>query len=501
MTDIFVTKKDEVHAIIECEDSTSREIVDLFTFEAASAKFSPAYRNRKWDGKTRLFSDKTRKLYIGLLPHLCVWASANNYSVEIDSSVPLPSKKPSKEDTVKFFEDKLNIHAEGKKISPRPFQISAFRHIVGASRCVIESATSSGKSLTIYSLCRLYSEILPKDKKILLIVPSVNLVYQMFSDFEDYSSEDDWNAHDHCHMVFSGQDKIDMNKKIVISTYQSIYDLPKKYFKVFGTILGDEAHLFQAKTLKGIMHKLDSCQYRIAFTGTLQESKCERLIIEGLFGMTKNVVAARDMINQGYAPDLDIDCIVLKYPERICNQTIGMTFQEERKFIANVKERNDFISDLTENLKGNTLVLVDLVKDHGIPMYEHMKEHSNKNVYLAIGDTDGEEREKIRKIAENETGITIVASYGVFSTGVSIKNLHNIVFGGSPGKGKIRVVQSIGRLLRQHDSKDTVKLYDIADDLSVGNKKNFLFKHMMERINIYNKEKHPYRVIPIKLFD
>lgn len=500
MIDIEVIKLDDVYLQVDASEAIIREIVDVFTFDMPNAKFSPAYKARRWDGKIRLFSDKTRKLYTGLLPYLCVHAKEHGYTIDLDKSVPLPKEKPKSEEALAFFDDYLKIHSGGNPIQPRDYQLEAFRYCLGASRCVIESATSSGKSLIIYGLCRFYEEIARKQgKKILIIVPSIGLVHQMYSDFEDYSSGISWSAKSNCHMVFGGQEKMDTDKTIIISTYQSIYEMDKKYFKNFCVVVGDEAHKFKASTLKNIMQKLTECPYRFAFTGSLQEDNSDRLIIEGLFGRAKAIVTARELIEMNHAPDFEVECIVFNYSADMCKQVKGMTFQQEREFVCSIPERMDFIHKLIENLEGNTLVLFELVQKHGEILYDYIRTRTKRKVYYVVGSTEAYEREEIRKIIENEDNCIILASYGVFSTGVSIKKIHNTIFAGSPGKSNIRVVQSIGRQLRQHSTKSKTKLYDLGDNFSTKERKNFLLRHMIERVNIYTKENHPFKVVPINL--
>ena len=126
------------------------------------------------------------------------------------------------------------------------------------------------------------------------------------------------------------------------------------------------------------------------------------------------------------------------------------------------------------------------------------QELHDRKVFFVYGGVDANEREKIREITEKQKNAVIVASYGTFSTGINIRNLHNIIFS-SPSKSKIRVLQSIGRGLRLGDNKTQCKLYDIADDLTYKNKQNFTLRHFMERINIYNEEEFDYKIHRIKL--
>lgn len=503
MSDIRIVAIDTVYIGIDAEPAILYELAAYFSFYVKGYEFSPAYKNKQWDGKIRLFQKGTQKIYAGLLFEVLKYAQREGYSVSIDEDVQKPQEEPSKESIDHFFHDHLNIHAHGKKIQIRPAQEQAFTMACASERCTLEAATSSGKSLTIYGLCRYYSDlVLEEDEKILIIVPTTGLVDQMYSDFEDYASQNEWNVQENCHKIYSGQEK-KVNKKIFISTYHSIADLPKKYFEQFKMVIGDEAHIFKAKTLKKLMQKLTDCPYRFAFTGTLQEAECHRWVIEGLFGTAYEIVNAQEMIARGEAPPLEIKVILMKHPEDVCKSLYNdkskpenqkRKYHVEYEYIIDSQIRNDFVVSFADSLKGNTLVLVERPKTHGIKILEELQK-VRKDVYFVYGDVETGTREEIRKIVETKDNAVIIASYGVFSTGVSIRNLHNLVFASSPGKEKQRVVQSIGRILRQHESKTTVSLYDLVDDFSYKDNSCYMIDQFMERINIYINEGHDYTIV------
>ena len=273
--------------------------------------------------------------------------------------------------------------------------------------------------------------------------------------------------------------------------------MKKPYFKQFGCVIGDEAHLFKAKSLTSILTKLDLCKYRFGLTGTLDDTQTHRLILEGLFGSVQKVTTTKELIDSGTLADLDINCIVLKHTEEESKNLKGSSYAEEINYLVGNNRRNNFIINLSNNLEGNTLCLFQLVLKHGKLLYDEMK-NFDRQVFFVYGGTNAETRENIRAITEKEKNAIIVASYGTFSTGVNIRNLHNIVFA-SPSKSKIRVLQSLGRGLRKTESKRAVRLFDIADDLSYKSHKNFTFNHFYERINIYNTEQFNYKIDKVKL--
>ena len=240
------------------------------------------------------------------------------------------------------------------------------------------------------------------------------------------------------------------------------------------------------------MNKSISCKYRHGFTGTLDGTQTHRLILEGLFGSVNRVTTTKELMDKKTLAKLVIKCIVLQYPEVDCKFMKTQKFQDEVDLIVRDERRNNFIVNLTKHLKGNTLVLFQFVEKHGAVLYDMMKD-LNRKVFYVHGGTDAQTRENIREITEKEKNAIIIASYGTFSTGINIRNLHNVVFS-SPSKSRIRVLQSIGRGLRQGTEKSTATLYDIADDFTYKSRQNFTLRHFMERINIYNEEEFDYEI-------
>ena len=498
MSAISVSWVNTVHARIMTEPGIAKEIQEYFTFEVPNAKFTPAYKNRYWDGKIRLFSPFNGLLYIGLLDYLAEFAKERNYTVQLDKEF---TEKPPEVtmDRIKEYLADLAPKAGGKVLTPHDHQLEAIHTAINRERALLLSPTASGKSLIIYSLIRWYQDIIPPDRKILIVVPTISLVSQMKSDFADYASGSDWDSEENCHAIFGGQQKMD-SRQIVISTWQSIYELPKAYFDQFEVVIGDEAHLFKAQSLTSIMTKLTKCPYRIALTGTLDGTKTNKLAIEGLFGVTTKVTTTKDLIDKNLLSTLSIDCIVLNYPQEICKMLKDFPYPDEMDYLVNNGRRNEFITQLALQTKGNTLVLFQFVEKHGKPLYEMIANRAkDRHVFFVHGETEAEYRESVRQITEGEENAIIVASYGTFSTGINIRSLKNIIFA-SPSKSRIRVLQSIGRQLRKSDKKDKAKLYDIADDLRWKSKKNHTLKHFVERVKIYSEEGFPFRMIrlPVK---
>ena len=276
---------------------------------------------------------------------------------------------------------------------------------------------------------------------------------------------------------------------------QSIYKMPKKYFENFGCVIGDEAHLFKAKSLTGIMTKLHQCKYRFGLTGTLDGTQTHRLVLEGLFGPVEKVVSTKELMDKKTLANLKIKCVILKHP----NIREKMTYAEELTYITGNNKRNDFVANLLVHLTGNSLCLFQLVEKHGKILYDKVKEKANgTSIFFVYGATGATEREDIREIVDGEKHSITIASYGTFSTGINIRNINNIVLA-SPSKSKIRVLQSIGRGLRRSEIKDSILIFDIADDISYKERRNFTLTHFTERLNIYNEEQFDYEISKVKL--
>ena len=486
---LIIDKTDEVYLKVEADADIRRELGEHFTFEVPGFKFMPQFRNRVWDGKIRLFSYATGQIYAGLYPYIVDWCTKNN--VQIVDGTKIKDVPMSAEDTNRFLKA-LRI----PKITIRDYQAEAFVHAIKKGRCLLLSPTASGKSLIVY-LMLIYNLLRLKEKKndkILIIVPTTSLVEQLYKDFKDYGYNSDRNVH----RIYQGHDK-DTNKRVVISTWQSIYNLPKKWFKQYGAVFGDEAHLFKAVSLTKIMTKLEDCKYRVGLTGTLDGTKTHKLVLEGLFGAVSKVTSTTELQEKKQLADLKIFCLILQHDKEAREFMFGKTYQEEMDYLVKNEKRNKYICNLASDLQGNTLCLFQYVEKHGKELYESIKRKAvDKQVFYVHGGVDTDEREEIRKITESSDGAIIVASYGTFSTGINIRNLHNIIFS-SPSKSRIRNLQSIGRGLRLKDNKSSATLYDISDDLTHNEKENYNLSHLRERINIYNEEDFNYEIHNVEL--
>ena len=483
MTNIKIRKKNEVYLNVTAEPYIQQELSDYFTFEVPGAKFMPQYRSKYWDGKIRLYSPHNGEIYVGLLDKITSWARKSNYTIEFEDNkfygTPFEENSHVSYEGVKEFMERIT------KYKPRDYQVEAVYDALRFNRKLLISPTASGKSMMIYSIVRYFTAL---NKRILLVVPTTSLVEQMYKDFEDYG----WDSEKHCHKIYSGKEK-ETNKNVVITTWQSIYKLNRKFYEDFEVVIGDEAHLFKSKSLVGMMTKCDNSKYRFGFTGTLDGSQTHKWVLEGLFGPSYKVTQTKELIEKGHLSKLQIKVLLLKHDEHKFGE-----YEEEVQYLISHEKRNKFIKNLALDLKGNTLILFNRVEAHGMPIYNLINNSAAKDrrIFFVYGGVDAQEREKVREITEKESNAIIVASYGTFSTGVNIKNLHNVIFA-SPSKSRVRNLQSIGRILRKGDKKSKAILYDIADDITYKSRKNYTLNHLIERIKIYNEEHFNYEVLQI----
>lgn len=480
---LVVSKFNDVFVTVDCDASVAMELRDYFTFKVPGYRFMPAYRNKVWSGDIHLFNPMSKRIYFGLIPYINKFCETRNYQVVFDKNVD--GFASIDEDSIVKFIQGLDL-----PFKPRGYQLEAFLHAIRTKRSLLVSPTASGKSLIIYMITKWFLE----HYKILIIVPTISLVEQMKGDFVSYGCEEDI-----IHTIMAGREKY-TDQPIVISTWQSIHKMPRQWYEQFDVVIGDEAHQYKAKSLTSILEKMTKCPIRLGFTGTLDGTQTHKLVLEGLFGTVKKVTTTAELIEQKHLADFKIQAIVLKHTDANKKEFSRAEYHDEIDFLVRNEARNNFISQLALHLKGNTLILYQFVEKHGKPLHEMITKQNtdNRHIFFVSGDVDVEDRELVRNITEKEDNAIIVASYGTFSTGINIRNLHNVVFA-SPTKSRIRSLQSIGRALRRGDNKEQATLYDIADDLSWKKAKNHTLKHFIERVGIYTSEKFDYKITSYQL--
>ena len=364
---VVIGKANEVFLQINAEPHIQYELRDHFTFEVEGAKFMPQYRKRNWNGEIHLFDLRSKRIYIGLLTRIIDFCHKHDYTYKfVDNEYygpPFEVNEGISYEGVKDYMKSICRHP------PRKYQIEGVYDALRHNRKLLLSPTASGKSLMIYSLVRYYTD---KLEKILLVVPTTSLVEQMYKDFQDYG----WDAESYCHRIYSGKEKTNKSP-VTITTWQSVHKLDRKFFVDYDVVIGDEAHLFKSKSLVSIMTKLEHAKYRYGFTGTLDGTQTHKWVLEGLFGPVYKVTRTDELMKQGHLSQLDIQCLVLKHPEQKFE-----TYEDEIQYLISHDQRNRFITNLTLDLKGNSLVLYSRVETHGaIPVsYTHLTLPTNREV-------------------------------------------------------------------------------------------------------------------------
>jgi superfamily II DNA or RNA helicase len=491
---IKIEKLDEVYVRVFSDPSIEQELSDFFTYEYPGARFTPQFRARLWDGKVRLYDAVRKTLYVGLVSYVEDFAVRNGYAIEYLNQVRYENGITHEQ--VEGFAKVLKPQGRGQPIEIRDYQVEAVKTALDKERTLLLSPTASGKSFIIYTTMRWH---LAHNRKCIIIVPTTSLVEQLYTDFEDYSTANGWKVDNHCQKLYSGFTK-DITKEVLITTWQSVYLQPRAWFKQFDVIFGDEAHQFKAKSLSTVMEKMDNIRYRIGTTGTLDNKKVHRLVLEGMFGPVHRVTTTKQLMETQKLAQLNITCVVLKYNDEIRKGRKNNTYQEEMDWLVTCEPRNKFIRNLAVKSKGNTLVLFQYVEKHGKVLYDMIKQkvHEDRKVFFVYGGTETADRESIRHITEGEEDAIIVASFGTFSTGINIPSLENVIFA-SPSKSKIRNLQSIGRGLRLKDGKTHCNLYDIADDLHWKSWKNHTLNHAAERYKTYAEEQFDLKLVEVNL--
>lgn len=491
---ITIEYLNECHMIVRADPGTREEIRDYFSFRPEGYQFTPSYKNRMWDGFIRLYQPMRPILYVGLLDYV------NKFCVDRDYDLVIA---PEYADVENIPDDYGMLLAKeiGCTYTPRDYQNDYVVNALRRRRSLSLSPTSSGKSLIQYLIMSHYRRVL--GLRTLIIVPTTSLVDQMANDFIDYGCKPG--------LIYTIRGGIDKNTKapIVISTWQSLVKQDKDWFDQFGVVFGDEAHLFAAKSLTGIMEKMPNTRYRHGFTGTIsKESKTHKLVLQGLFGSVHEIVKTHDLIEDGTVASFKVKALVLNHnneakaalraKQRGADK--ARRYALEKDFLINMEKRNLFIRNLVWSLEGqNNLILFDLVEKHG-KVLEPLLRKEGRVLHFIHGGVNTTQREHIRHLIENdpEKKHDILASYGTYSTGINLKKIDNAIFA-SAYKSEIKVLQSIGRTLRKGNGADDATLYDITDDLSVNDADNYTLAHFKKRIEIYSEQKFQFKLYSIPI--
>jgi len=488
---ITIEKINEAFIRVMSDIAIETDIKEHFTYKMPGYRWHPKFKSGLWSGDISLYNMQTKRLPIGLYPRLIKFIEDSNleYKIRENDDYSFDTSDITIEEISEYI-DSLDVSLPNNS-KVRDYQIDAIYNTIKQKKLTLLSPTSSGKSLIIYCIIRYILDQNPH-AKIILMVPSVQLVNQMFNDFEEYSENNGFDVAKYTQKLFSGQPK-ELTKNLLITTWQSLKNIaasPTNGPMIMGeytAVFADEAHSSSAKEVQAILEKCKNAVYRIGTTGTLNNEKIHQLMIEGFLGPVYKVISTKELIDTQQVSDLDIRCFSLKYPEAIAKSFKKVNYADEINFLVTLNKRNDFICKMALAATGTTLILVNHVNDHAKPLYDKLKEMSDKPVYYVSGQVSAQRREEIRKVANMEDCI-IVGTYGTLQQGVNIPNIRNVIFG-CPSKSPIRVLQSIGRGLRLHKDKDKMVLIDLIDDIRHKKNENYSYLHGLERISIYRKEK------------
>lgn len=496
--DVTIEPVNQLYTRLDCDAGLGYELAEEFSFFVPGYKFMQSFKNGRWDGRIKLFNRQNHQIYKGLLPRVVAWLGSQNYSFTITDKDELRPQIP-------YMAGWLDANwARYGKLVPNEHQRLAIEAGLRLNQSLILSPTSSGKSYIIYLMSRYLVDEAHIDGKILIITPRIGLVRQLTGDFADYEVDTGWTAAN-THEIAEGSEK-NTGKKVVVSTWQSIYKMPRTWFSQFDAIFCDEAHEADAASTTGIIDKMPNAPFRCGLTGTLDGTVMHEYEMEGRFGPRLKFVTTKDLMDRGIITKLKIKCLRLKYSPEEIEIVRHLDYQGEIDFLIQHEARNKILCNLALDLEGNTLMLFNYIERHGklmLPLLTAKAAEKGKKIHYIDGSVAVAAREEIRQILENEDNCILLATFGTLSTGVNIKNLHNAIFC-HPYKAKTKILQSIGRILRKAAGKEEAKLFDVGDDLVYttkrGNEKiNTTMKHFIERIQSYENEKFAYKIVTVPI--
>lgn len=493
--------------LAQCTDEVEKKQVELsLTKKIHNWYFHPLVKKKIWDGSIN-FIDKRGpfwKIPIGLWSEVLEIGKEYGYEFHIEGIERLFLTDLKLED----FKAWVDEFFEDSDIEPRDYQIEAAWKIVKFRYSVSEIATSSGKTLIsfmIFAFLKSQGYI----RKFLMIVPSTNLVIQGTEDFEDYGIDKIGSKI----QQIGGGSKMREGCDVVIGTFQSLVKKDKDYFEEFDAVFIDEAHHTNSTSIKKIMSNCMHTGWRFGLTGTLtKRGSADHLTIQQYLGPVLVEISPDFLFRNNYATPVAIKIVILdwlspEYKDKLADLKSSSEKMEgndlynlERKLVISNKARLNYIVDFINKTSKNSLVLFQSVKDeYGRNIWNGIREtNATKEAFYVDGDTNEQLREEYKSRMETGENKVLIATYGTFSTGISINNLHNIFLVESY-KSEVLIKQSLGRGMRKMEGKEKVNIIDFVDDFSTVGYKNYLMKHSEARIAIYKNENFDYKIFRITL--
>lgn len=507
---IIEDKNESLSCIYPVNDESFKFIQKQLSCYYPGYMFMPGYRAGITDGKKHFYNKVNDTVFFpkgfsNLLRGLLVKKGYNIEYKKLAYSDILPAEQEFKD-----FISELKL-----PFIPYDFQeLAAYESIINY-RQINKVATGGGKSLIQFLLIRYF---LSKNLKVVLLVPRVMLVEQMYSDFISYG----WADIDDYTVKIGGDNTVkNFTAPLTISTWQSIQGSPELFTNIDALIIdevhgasgtgskdenGQSANIYE----KVVFKASTGARWRLGFTGTIPDDAVSKMILTGSIGSVKTYITTRQLIDRGLATPVLVKFIFFNYNMNERKSIKKLKYQDEVNFFNKHTNRNITLSKIINKVsnEGNTIVLVDSIefgeeiaknilsiKDINADIKELKKADNNYGIFIINGSTKGKEREKIRLLLEDTNNKILIGTSSILSTGINIKNLHNL-FLTSGGKSFVQINQAIGRLLRTHASKMLVKIWDIVDDCTIKGKsstyKNYRYKQWEERLSIYNEHEYDY---------
>lgn len=463
MINIHFSLQDNVTIKVDCNN---RELVDaiydLLCDYKKGYRFMPKYKAGKWDGKISLFKKMTRTFPYGLFPKVAKYIK-KEWVDKVNMTI-------SNEIYWMFGSGNKPEYTYDLAYKPYPYQQEVIESMVKTTKGVAVVATAGGKSLIITYMIRNIPE---KYSKSLIIVPTLQLVDQFKGDMIEYGIPEDMIGQ-------VNADNKEFDKAIVISTWQSLSNQMDK-LDLFRTVIVDEVHTAQAATISTILESCPNAVYRFGVTGTLPTNKLDEMSVLSYLGPVLKTFTGRDLADLGYVSKCTIKQLWIKY-----GQNYGKDYQYIRDNVFLNPKRMSVIRGIAKRSNNSVLILVDRIEKEGVILEKYLKEQlPKKEVVFLSGKDKSDVRDKWRKDMNDRKNIVCIATYPIFQQGVNIPSLREIILASST-KSFVRVIQSLGRTLRKHVSKELggAILWDICDDVK------HLRGHAQRRYRHYIKEKH-----------
>jgi superfamily II DNA or RNA helicase len=452
------------------------------------------------------FIDDLKRIPLGMWNEVKTIAKRYNLQLKIENIEELFNKSYNEEDYKKW---EIDFYKDSTNYKPRYYQTESVLKALKYQKCLLEVATSGGKTLIAFNIFR-YLLDRNISKKFLYIVPNINLVTQTEEKFYEYeemlNNKIKWKSQ----CVFSGAKKETKDVHIVFGTYQSLVKKDLEFFKQFDTVLIDEVHHAGNQSIKTILSKCYNAQYKIGVTGTLPKKESFNwFILQAYIGPKVYEVLPSQLISEGSATPIKIIQLELNYLEEDVKRNLfklrsvkgeekdgAKLLNLEKQLARDNRKRFIYICEHVKKLQKNSLVMFsDVQNDYGRKIYDWLRENTEKTIYYADGQTTADNRDYYKKQMELNDDVIIVASSGTFSEGIDIKNMGSISITESKVSHFI-VNQILGRGMRLKDGKEQVIVFDFVDNYAYGSghqQKNYLLRHGDERLKTYKERSFPVK--------